>query len=129
MNKSRLIFAIFSNIVWETLIASAAIWGLPRLGVNIPPWGIAIIMIAFAVYAFFVFRTGSRILRKTALPGYTDMIGVTGIVTRHLNPGGFVNIKGELWEAEAENGDIETGTEVTVVGQKGLKLLVKARLS
>jgi membrane-bound ClpP family serine protease len=127
MNKSRFIITIISNIIWEALIAVAAIWVLPLLGIKIPAWGIVLIMIAFAFYAFIMYRVGSRTLGKKALPGSTDMIGVAGIVTRRLNPAGYITVEGELWEAAAESGTIETGSEVIVTEQKGLKLVVKAK--
>jgi membrane-bound serine protease (ClpP class) len=125
MNKSRLIITIITNILWEAAIAGVAFGGLPFLGIRIPTWGIILIMIAFAVYAWIMYRIGSRTLGKRALPGSTDMIGVNGKVVKKLKPEGFIIIEGELWEAVAESGTIETGTEVTVIGQKGLKLLVK----
>jgi membrane-bound ClpP family serine protease len=127
MNKSRLIITIISNIFWEALIAGAVIWVLPWLGIRIPLWGIVLIMIIFAIYAWIMYRIGSRTLGKKAIPGSTDMIGVTGRVVKILKPEGFISIEGELWEAAAESGSIEPGTDVIVTGQKGLKLVVKAR--
>jgi membrane-bound serine protease (ClpP class) len=127
MINARLLIAIISNIIWEFLIVAAAMWGLPRLGINIPTWGIILITVAFAVYSVFMYRLGIPVLRKKALPGSTDMIGVHGKVARRLAPVGFVNIEGELWEATAQSGIIEAGIEVVVVGQKGLKLVVMAK--
>ncbi len=126
MNVPRLIIAIISNIFWEALIAAAAVWLLPLLGVKIPAWVIVLIMVAFAIYAFFMYRVGSRILKKKILPGSTDMIGVKGIVAKRLDPSGYVSVEGELWEAKTESGAVEPGTSVVVIGQSGLTLIVKA---
>jgi membrane-bound ClpP family serine protease len=125
--NARLFIAIISNIIWELLIVAALLWGLPRVGLDIPPWGIVLIAIAFAIYSVFMYRLGIPILRKKALPGSTDMIGVHGKVARRLAPSGYIRIQGELWEAEAENGTIEAGVAIVVVSQKGLKLVVAAR--
>jgi membrane protein implicated in regulation of membrane protease activity len=125
--NARLFIAIISNIIWELLIVAALVWGLPRLGINTPPWGIVLIAVAFAVYSVLMYRLGIPILRKKALPGSTDMIGVQGKVARRLAPAGLISIEGELWEAEAENGTIEAGVRVVVVSQKGFKLVVAAR--
>ncbi len=125
--NARLLITIVSNIFWEGLIVTAAVWGLPRLGVRIPLWGIVLITIAFAIYAAVLYRLGTRTLGKKALPGSTSMIGVSGRVTRPLAPNGFVKIQGELWEATAEKGPIEGGIDVIVVGQKGFKLVVRVK--
>jgi membrane-bound serine protease (ClpP class) len=123
--NARLLITIVSNIVWEALIVAAAVWLLPLLGIKIPLWGIILITVVFAIYAAFMYKIGSRILIKKVVPGATDMIGVKARVTRKLAPRGFISIEGELWEAVTENGIIEAGVEVLVVGQKGLKLVVK----
>jgi membrane-bound ClpP family serine protease len=125
--NARLLIAIISNIIWELLIVALLVWGFPRLGIDIPPWGIILILVAFALYSVFMYRLGIPILRRKALPGSTDMIGIHGKVTMRLEPSGFIIIQGELWEAKTENGTIEAGIEVVVVSQKGLKLVVAAR--
>ena len=42
-------------------------------------------------------------------------------------PEGMVRIKGELWRAKSASGRMDTGEEVTVVRQDGLKLIVRKR--
>jgi len=37
----------------------------------------------------------------------------------------MVKIKGELWKATSEGGVLDTGDEITVVGQDGLRLIVR----
>jgi membrane-bound serine protease (ClpP class) len=53
------------------------------------------------------------------------MIGTRGKAVGKLAPEGMVKIKGELWGARTEEGDIETGEDILVIGEDGLKLLVR----
>ena len=127
MKTSRLILAIISNVLYEAVIVAAILWGLPRIGVYIPVWGTVLICIAFAVYGIVMYRIGSRALRRKLTPGFTDMIGTEGRVVSRLSPEGFVRIKGELWEAKAEEGSIDTGIDVIVVKQSGMLLIVNRK--
>ena len=69
-------------------------------------------------------RLGSRALRKNPVDG---LVGSEGEVVSPLAPEGMVRIKGELWRAESASGEINTGEEVTVVGQDRLRLIVRRR--
>ncbi|MBM3143350.1 MAG: nodulation protein NfeD, partial [Chloroflexi bacterium] len=51
-------------------------------------------------------------------------VGCEGVVTRSLNPEGYVKIQGVLWKATCAEGYLEVGTEVVVLEVDGLKLLV-----
>ncbi len=121
----RLIIAILTSLIDEIIILAIILFVLPRVGINLPWWGIALIVIAFLIYAVATFILGSRILRKKPVAGFTDMLGMSGKATSRLAPKGFVRIEGELWEAKAEKGVIDVGAEVTVIAQEGLKLIVR----
>jgi len=55
------------------------------------------------------------------------MIGTRGIAKDRLNPSGYIIVRGELWKAEVDEGDVvEKGEKVLVSGIQGLTLLVKA---
>ena len=123
----RLIMTIFTNLVYEAIIVALLIWGLPRLGIHIPLYGIILICVAFLIYAVVLFIIGDRTLRKKPLPGFTTMVGLEGQVVSRLAPEGAVRIEGELWNARAENGNVEGGAEVIVVRQYGLKLVVRQK--
>jgi membrane-bound ClpP family serine protease len=127
MKNPRLIMAVITSLLDEALIIAIILWGLPRLGIKLPIWATVLIVIIFAVYAVTVFRLGSRILYKKPLPGLTDMVGMEGKVIRSLKPDGLVQIEGELWEARTENQPIEKGTDVVVVSQERLKLVVRRK--
>ena len=54
------------------------------------------------------------------------MIGKSGIATARIGRKGTVKINGERWFAMTTGKNkIEAGTEITVIDQSGLKLVVK----
>lgn len=116
---------IISTLLEETAIAVIVLLGLPRLGVYIPLAGLIAIMVAWGVFSVFTYRLGSRALMKKPVISLPDMVNSKGKVASPLDPEGLVRIKGELWIAKSESGRVETGEEVTVVGQEGLKLVVR----
>ena len=63
------------------------------------------------------------------MPGFTEMTGMEGQTSAGLAPDGYVKIEGETWQAEAQEGAIETGKPVIVTGQKGMKLIVREMTS
>lgn len=57
----------------------------------------------------------------------SNVIGVVGRVVKPLTPVGTINANGELWTARAQYDDeqLDTGTSVIVLAQRGLELLVE----
>lgn len=122
--KRRLALSILSTLFEEAAIAAAVLWGLPLLGVHIPLWGLLVIMAVWAGYSAFTHRLGSRALNQEHVIGLQHMLGTTGEAVSALAPEGMVRIKGELWIAQAAEGEIKPGRRVVVVGQERLKLIV-----
>jgi len=105
-------------------MVAVVLLGLPKLGIHIPLAGLIALMVAWGAYAIITYRIGSRALRRKpeiVLP----LISSKGKVVSPLAPEGFIRIKGELWQATSVGGNIDNGEEVTVVGQDGLKLVVR----
>ncbi len=123
--KGRLIIAIVSTTLEEVALAVGVLWGLPKLGIYIPLWVLIIVMVAWCAYAVVTYRMGSRALRRKPVHGLMPMLGSEGKVASPLVPEGMVRIKGELWVAKSAGGEIDAGVEITVVGQDGLKLIVR----
>lgn len=123
--KTRLITAIITGLIYETIIIAIILRVLPIFGIHIPLWGLVLIAVSYAAYAVWSFITGTRILRKKPFTGLTDMIGIEGRAATPLSPHGFVRVKGELWEASAEQDYINPGAAITVVSREGLKLIVR----
>lgn len=122
----RLILAIISTIVEEAALVAIGVWGLPRLGVLIPLPVTIVVAVTWGVYSVFTYRAGSRMLKKKPLFSLSDMVGCQGEVVSPLDPAGLVKIKGEIWTAKSDGGNISCGEPVVVVGQERLKLVVRA---
>jgi membrane-bound ClpP family serine protease len=125
MMTTRLIVAILSTLLEEAAIAVVVLWGLPRLGVEIPLAGLIAFMVAWAAFAVFTYRKGTKALKKKPVVGLSNMVGSQGKVVTPLDPEGLVRIKGELWKSKSADRRINTGEGVIVVGQDGLKLIVR----
>ena len=55
------------------------------------------------------------------------MIGTIGIAITDITPAGQVRLQGEVWNAVSETGDITKDAEITVVGFKDLRAIVKMK--
>lgn len=122
---ARLIFTVISTLLEEAAIVIIVLWALPAVGIHIPLAGLIALMLAWGAWSIFTYRLGSRALKKKII-NLTDMIGSRGKVVSPLSPEGLVRIKGELWVAKSASGEMKTDREVTVIGQDGLKLVVRA---
>ncbi len=123
--KTRLIVAIITTLLQETLLVILFLWGLPQLGITLPLWVLILAMFIWVGLAITLYRIGSRALRRKQVGGLTAMIGSRGIVIRSLSPEGLIKIRNELWEASTTDENIKRGEVVHVVGQNRLKLIVK----
>ena len=125
MTLARLILAIVSTAAVEAALFAIWRWVLPEWGIEIPLAVLIGVMVAWAIFAVVDFWFVTRTLKRQNVVGLPTMIGSKGKVAQSLTPEGQVIIKGELWGAEAIDGNIGSGEVVTVVGQDGLKLIVR----
>ncbi len=116
---------IISTLLEEVALVAGVLWGLPRLGVLVPLWVLIIVMAAWCAYTVVTYRMGSRALKREPIPGLLDMQGSQGRVVSPLALEGLVRIRGELWMAKSSTGRMDTGEQIIVVGQEGLKLIVR----
>ena len=123
--SGRLILAIISTLLEEAAIVAIVLLGLPHLGIRLPLAGLVGLMLAWGAYSVMTYRMGSRALSRKPVVGLPDMTDSKGKVVSLLAPEGLVRIKGELWVAESESGEMSPGEEAIVVGQDGLKLIVR----
>lgn len=121
------IYSIISTILEEVALAAIVLWGLPYFNIHIPWWGLAMLMIALAVYSYIAYRIGKPTLTMKPLVSLETMIGSEGKVVTPLAPEGYVKVKGELWKASSTELELEVGDEVVVVGIDGLKLIVSGK--
>ena len=123
--RARLILAIFSTLLEEAGLAAIVLWGLPQLGVHIPLAVLVVLMVVWGVLSIFSYRAGSRALMRKPVVGLPAMLDSKGRVVSSLTPKGVIKVGSELWEATSAGRRIKAGEEVTVVGQDGLKLIVR----
>lgn len=93
--------------------------------INIPTWGLIIILVCFAAYCYVMYRIGHPTISFKKVSDPDSIIGSTGIVENELNPEGFIKIQGELWKAASDGERLAKGSRVTVTGMDGLKLFVR----
>jgi membrane-bound ClpP family serine protease len=128
MKNARLIIAIVSSLLDEALILGLILWGLPKLGIELPIPITITIVILFAIFAVTTFKLGTRALKMKPLAGLSEMTNMDGVVVKRLDPIGYVKIDGEIWEAKSSDGIIEKGANVKVLTQKRLRLIVKQNI-
>jgi len=116
--------AIISTIYEEIAIVVIVLWGLPKLGAELPLAVLIALMVAWAAYSVTVFRIGSRALKKKPVIRL-PVVGSRGKVVTALSPEGMIRIKNELWVAKSDGSELSVGDGVIVVEQEGLKLVVR----
>ena len=119
------IYSIISTLIEEALIIVVVLWVLPLLGINIPGWGLVIIIVGFAIFSYVTYLIGHPTISYKPLKSEESIIGCIGVVESELNPEGYVKIEGELWKATAGGDTLMKGVNVTVVSIYGLTLKVK----
>ena len=120
--------AVLSWILEEILLAALFLWLLPHFfNINMPLWGLAILMIALAVYSGIMYRVGRQTFFIRPKVAADNIIGSEGIVTRPLAPNGYVKVQGVLWKAICNESELGVGDEVVVVGMEGLRLIVRPK--
>ena len=117
--------AIVSTLLEETAIAIIVLLGLPYLGIhNFPLAGLIALMVAWGAFSVFTYRMGSRALERKPVIRL-PVTGSYGRVVSRLAPEGLIRIESELWVATSAGVEIDVGTEVIVVEQDGLRLVVR----
>jgi membrane protein implicated in regulation of membrane protease activity len=119
---------VLSWILEEILLAAAILWLLPHFfDINMPLWGLAILMVALAVYSGVMYRVGRQTFFIKPKMAADNIIGSEGTVTRPLEPEGYIKVQGVLWKAICNESRLGVGDEVEVVGMEGLRLIVKPK--
>jgi membrane-bound ClpP family serine protease len=122
-HKKYVAYSIITSLVEEAALAAVVLWVLPELGINIPLWGLILMMLALGAYEYISYLILKKTLEKK--PIVSPDIGSRGITTTQLAPRGYVKIGSELWKAASTSSNMmDEGKEVVVVGVKGLTLLV-----
>ncbi len=88
-------------------------------------WSVILPVVALAAaFSFFLVGMGVKAMRRPAVTGREEMVGLVGIVKTALTPQGQLAVHGELWQAVSEL-PLQPGDEAEVTGIDGLRLHVK----
>jgi membrane-bound serine protease (ClpP class) len=88
-------------------------------------WSVILPVVALtAGVTFFMVGMGMKAMRRPAVTGREELMGMVGIVTTALTPQGQMVIHGELWQAVSDL-PLQPGDEAEVTGISGLRLFVK----
>jgi membrane protein implicated in regulation of membrane protease activity len=112
---------ITTTLLEEAALMAVVLWLLPRVTINIPLWGLILMMIALAVYNYINYRRNKKALVKKPMI-WLD-IGSRGRTITPISPRGYVRVNGELWQASSSS-TIDVGEEIAIVGIEGMTLLI-----
>lgn len=115
------VLVITTTLLEQAALVAVVLWLLPRVAINIPLWGLILMMIALGIYNYVTYRLGKKALVKK--PIISPDIGSRGRTTTPISPKGYVRVNGELWQASSSS-TIDVGEEITVVGIEGMTLLI-----
>ena len=122
--KGYIVYSIVTGLLEEAALAAVVLWLLPLLGVNIPIWGLILLMVAYGVKEGITYRIGARALQRKPVVSLEGMVGCYGKATAPLAPNGYVRVEGELWSASSTEPNMDEGDEIVIVDIKRLTLFV-----
>ena len=123
--KGYVIFNIATGLLKGAVLAAIVLWLLPLLwGINIPMWGLILLMVVFVIYEIVTFRLGRRALERKPMTSLQAIVGCCGKATTPLTPDGYVQVEGELWRALSSDININKGDDIVVVEVNRLTLSV-----
>jgi len=120
--KKYAIYSIITDLLEEVALVAAVLWLLPRFGINIPLWGLILIMASLGAYEYTTYRLGKKALDKK--PIISPDIGSKGRATTPLTPNGYIRVGNELWKATSIDSAVDANEEVVIVGVEGMTLLI-----
>jgi len=127
--KGYIVYSIVTGLLEGAALAAVVLWLLPLLGVNIPIWGVILLMGAYGVKEGIIYRISARALQRKSVVSLEGMVGCYGKASTPLAPDGYVRVKGELWRASSTGPNIDDGDEIVVTDINGLTLFVAPAFS
>jgi membrane-bound serine protease (ClpP class) len=112
--------------VFALILGMAFLINTGPIGLGVNPFvTVATGLLTLAFFLFFI-RKILVARRRPAFTGAESMVGALGEAREELAPEGLVFVAGALWKAVATSNPIHAGSQVKVVGRKGLQLEVVA---
>lgn len=125
--RNYTIYAITTTIAEEVALVAVMLWLLPKLGINIPLWGLILVVAAWGGFSYILYRLSKNALGKKPMVPSPE-VGCKGIAVTPLTPKGYIRIKGERWKALSTGETIHEGDEVIIVERKGLTFIVSTQV-
>ncbi len=107
------------------IIGSLLLFESPIPEMRLSLYTIIIVATISMAFVIFIVNLALKAHRKRIITGQEGMIGLTGKANTDLTPEGYVFVRGELWRAVSQQGEIKKGDDVEVTGFEGLTLRVK----
>jgi membrane protein implicated in regulation of membrane protease activity len=109
----------------SALLVTVVAFGL-HLWAGLPGWLVWASVAAWIVKDILLFPTVRRAYEAGEIAPGSSMVGACGTARERLAPDGYVQMRGELWQAEVQGGKpVEAGQKVRVLRLRGLVLLVE----
>lgn len=107
------------------LLAAIILYALEQR-FDLPAWTIIGVMAVLVAKDFVLYPFLRRSYETQVESGAQALVGLTGVARERLDPAGYVELRGELWLAEAipEARPIAQGERVRVVSADGIRLRV-----
>jgi membrane-bound serine protease (ClpP class) len=99
--------------------------GSSEIGFQVSRWLVIGVSAAIGVVTLGFLGVLVRSRRMPSSYGRESLVGSTGVTQDILNPDGHVWVKGERWDATAEDPSLPEGTAIVVTGARGFHLFVK----
>ena len=110
--------------VLALLLGMAFLVNTGPIGLGVNP--VVVVISGLVTSGFFILfiRKVWQARRRPVTTGVEGLVGARGEAREELAPEGLVFVRGALWRAVADGSPIPVGSEVRVVGRKGLQLQV-----
>jgi membrane-bound serine protease (ClpP class) len=99
--------------------------GSSEVGFQVSRWLVLSMAAAIGVVTLGLLGILVRSRRMPSNYGRESLVGSPGVTRDILNPDGHVWVKGERWDATAEDPSLPEGTAIVVTGARGFHLFVK----
>ena len=118
--------ALFAAGIACFLLGGSMLFAMPDVSdLTVSFWTVLVpIVTGFAIAAGMIVVVVGRSLFRGQTAGVDDLLGLVGESRTPLEPDGKVFVRGEFWEARADQ-EIAAGERVEVTGVKGLRLRVR----
>lgn len=107
------------------ILGSLILFKDEELGYQVPVWPLIGAGLTLGALAFFAIGKALAVQRRQPTTGIEALFGAKATARTALDPTGTVWVAGERWQATSEEGEIEAGTAVEIVGAEGFRLRVR----